>query len=146
MAKFKRHIDQFKDIFGKAPQLGVEGFYDNPVDLWENGYEYFVQCDARQCKPTLAGLTAYLGYSHPEKLYSLKDKPHFGYVIDKLYLMLKITLEEIVDDKNFSTQGVMFRMKQLGYKDTVHSESKVIKEFNISDAVGFDDNEEDYED
>src|SRR5690606_17898499 len=108
--------------------------YDNPEKLLKDGLTYFNSTD----KPTITGLCLHLGFESRQSFYDTENREGFSYTIKRLRLMIEHQYELKLSDKDYATTGVLFALKNLGWKDTQEVENNVnVTNFNLGDLVKF---------
>ena len=104
--------------------------YDSPEKLLEAITGYFAQ----ETKPTLAGLALALGIDR-STLYNYADRDEFFHIIKKA----RETVESIYEKRliwDNSPTGVIFALKNMGWKD------KTETDMNVNGQLGITWNEE----
>lgn len=113
---------------------GRPPLYDDPEKMFNDGMQYFNNTD----KPTITGLCLHLGFESRQSFYDTESREGFSYTIKRLRMMIENQYETKLIDKDYATPGVIFALKNLGWKDTQEVENNVnVTNFNISDLVKF---------
>lgn len=100
---------------GNKYALGNNGgrppIYNTPDDLEDKCLEYFNYCISEKEKPTITGLTLYLGFSDRSSLKDYIDKKEFTHIVKRA----KLTVEHSYEMSG--TTFDMFALKNMGWKD-----------------------------
>ena len=97
--------------------------YTDPELLSKKCDEYFEQA----VKPTITGLTLYLGFESKDTLYSYRDRDGFSYPIKRAITKIENYHEQALDGNNVT--GRIFALKNMGWKD------KVEQDVNMNAAI-----------
>jgi len=81
--------------------------------------EYFDMQETKSKRATLTGLALHLGFESRQSFYDYEKKPAFTYVLKRARLICENGLAEKLTDRDSATAGVIFGLKQFGWKDTV---------------------------
>ncbi len=100
---------------------GRPRIYDDPDELDKNCEAYFNQCIAEKERPTITGITLYLGFADKTTLYDYRDRPEFSHPIKKSITRIENALEKKLDGQ--SVAGIIFALKNMGWKDQTHVEN-----------------------
>jgi len=76
---------------------------------------YFAKTD----RPIISGLCHHLGFESRQSFYDYEKKPAFSYILKRARNQIEMTLENKLTDREHATAGVIFGLKQFGWKDTV---------------------------
>lgn len=83
--------------------------------------KYFQKCaDARE-RPTVTGLAIHLGYSSKQSIYDNIEKEEFSYPLQRATLFIENELEKRLE--NNSVAGVIFALKNMGWRDKTEVEN-----------------------
>lgn len=119
-------MGNYKNPGGRPPA------YENPEELLEKAMEYIDKCVKKEESPLITGLCLYLGFCSRQSFYDYMKREKFSYTIKRLHLMI----EEVYESKLTSTcvAGVIFALKNLGWKDTqeVHQKNDTVQGIEIS--------------
>lgn len=96
---------------------GRPPIFETPEDMETKCLEYFQQCIKNDEKPTITGLTLFVGFCSRASWDDYKEKKEFSYVIKRA----KLTVENSYETS--ATTFDMFALKNMGWKDK--SESSV---------------------
>jgi hypothetical protein len=108
---------------------GRPRIYSNPDDLDNNSDQYFIECEEKKVRPTVTGLTLYLGFADKTTLYDYLKREEFSHSIKKALTRIENALEQKLE--NNSVAGIIFALKNMGWKDKQeleHSGEMVWKE------------------
>lgn len=101
---------------------GRPPFYETVEALGEKIQEYFdsffVDVDDTQTmigRPTVTGLTLFLGFNDKKSLRDYKAKEEFSPLIKKALTVVEMNYEEMLGDK--SCGGAIFALKNMGWMD-----------------------------
>lgn len=99
---------------------GRPRIYDDPDELDELCDSYFAVCKENKERPTITGLTLYLGFADKTTLYDYRDREEFSHPIKKSITRIENELEKKLE--NNSVAGVIFALKNMGWKDKTDHE------------------------
>lgn len=91
--------------------VGRPPIYTDPEELAKRCDDYFNNAT----KPTITGLTLYLGFESKDTLYAYRDKPDFSYSIKRAITKIENYHESALDQNNVA--GRIFALKNMGWKD-----------------------------
>ena len=85
---------------------------------------YFADCDASEKRPTLSGLSYYLGFEDRETFSNYAGYGDgFSRTVKRAKLLIADWLEQRLTDKNTFTPGIIFDLKNNhGWKDKTETE------------------------
>lgn len=86
--------------------------YKTPEELQAAIDAYFVN----ETRPTMSGLSRFLGFKKRDTLYAYKSRDGFGDVVTDARLRIEQYYEENLMDKT-RVIGSIFALKQLGWRD-----------------------------
>lgn len=119
---------------GNRFALGNDGgrprIYDNPEDLLERVISYFDTHD----KPTITGLTLYLGFCDMSTLYDYEQRQEFSLIIKSARLAVAESYEERLHGP--ACTGAIFalkNMRDMGWKDKQETEHTGMVEFIVKE-------------
>lgn len=98
---------------------GRPRIYDSVDELDEACEKYFEECG----KPTVTGLTLYLGFADKTTLYDYRDRAEFSHSIKKALTRIENYHESRLSENNVT--GAIFALKNMGWRDKVEQELKV---------------------
>lgn len=104
---------------------GRPRIYDDPEELDQEVVKYFSQESLK--KPTVTGLTLWLGFADKTTLYDYRDKPEFSHSIKRGLTLIEMYHEEGLSDNNVA--GRIFALKNMGWKD------KTEQDVNLSGGI-----------
>jgi hypothetical protein len=99
---------------------GRPRIYDSVEELETQCLTYFTQCEADKKRPTVTGLALFLGFASKQSLYDYEKNETFSYPIKRSLTMIENALEERLE--NNSVTGIIFALKNMGWKDKVETE------------------------
>lgn len=112
---------------GNKYALGNNGgrpkIFEQPEDLENKCLEYFQYCIDNNEKPTITGLTLYVGFSSRSSWNQYEEKKEFLHIVKRA----KLTVEHSYETS--ATTFDMFALKNMGWKDK--TEIDVAGEVNI---------------
>jgi len=85
--------------------------YESPKDLEEKCLSFFNYCIDENVKPTITGLTLYVGFSSRSSWDDYKKREGFSYIVKRA----KLTVENAYEQSG--TTFDMFCLKNMGWKD-----------------------------
>jgi len=108
---------------GNKYALGNNGgrppIFEKPEELEEKCLGYFEHCIEEKEKPTITGLTLFVGFCCRSSWGDYDDKKEFSYIVKRA----KLTVENSYE-KSGSTFDI-FALKNMGWKDKSEIESTV---------------------
>lgn len=116
--------------------VGRPPIYTDPNELSLKCDEYFEQAE----KPTITGLTLYLGFCDKNSLYDYRDKPEFFYPIKKALTKIENYHESALDGNNVT--GRIFALKNMGWKDKTESDVNLTAQVNWHEERTYEANNE----
>ena len=109
--------------------VGRPLLFQTPDELWSAVLDYI----QKEKKPTLAGLAYFLGIDR-QTLYNYKERPEFFDIIKKATNYVEHKYEERLIYESNPT-GVIFALKNMGWKDKQEVEGKtIIQDERIDDS------------
>ncbi len=90
---------------------GCPPIFKEPQQLEEKCLEYFENCIETDEKPTITGLTLYVGFSSRSSWDDYKKRDKFSYIVKRA----KMTIENSYEMS--ATTFDMFALKNMGWKD-----------------------------
>lgn len=108
-------FDHDKKNLGGRPLI-----YDNPTELAAQCEAYFAEIEAEKKKPTITGLTYFLGFADKSTLYDYAKRDGFSHPIKRAILRIEMGYEEGLRDNNVA--GTIFALKNMGWKDKTETE------------------------
>lgn len=120
------------NIYAIGNKGGGRPLYKSAEELEAKVIEYFEHCQKNELKTTLTGMVLFLGYSHRENIYNIKD-PELKAVVDRARLAIECGYETNLHSHN--PTGSIFALKNMGWKDKVEQE---IRQTNIMLDMDFD--------
>lgn len=113
---------------------GCPPIFESPTELENKCVEYFTHCISNKEKPTITGLTLYVGFSSRSSWDDYKKKDEFSYIVKRA----KLTVENSYEQSG--TTFDMFALKNMGWSDKSemdlnnnHSgEIKIVREIKSS--------------
>lgn len=97
---------------------GRPPIFDNEDELQLKIDNFFEVCTETEERPTVTGLALHLGFEGKQSLYDYRDnknRPEFSYPIKKALTRIEYELEKRLE--NNSVAGVIFALKNMGWKD-----------------------------
>jgi hypothetical protein len=95
--------------------IGRPKIYDSVEELTKACEEYFLKCSENKLRPTVTGLTLYLGFADKSTLYDYRDRDEFSHPIKTSLTMIENALEEKLEQNNVA--GIIFALKNMGWAD-----------------------------
>ena len=95
---------------------GRPPIFDAPADLENKCLDYFKYCIDKEEKPTITGLTLYVGFCSRSSWTEYTDKQEFSHIVKRA----KLTVENSYE--NSATTFDMFALKNMGWKDKTEVE------------------------
>ena len=81
--------------------------------------QYFSDCHEEYKRPTITGIALALGFESRQSFYEYEKRPSFTYILKKARMRIENALEQSLDDRGKATAGVIFGLKNMGWKDSV---------------------------
>lgn len=97
--------------------------YENPDELEKKINEYFDLCDESGEIYSITGIALHCGFCSRQSFYAYKDKEKFSYILKKAQLKIENNYIKMVPNKKYSTGGIIFILKNMGWSDentTIH--------------------------
>ena len=94
--------------------------FDTPEDMENKCQEYFEYCIEKAEKPTITGLTLYVGFCSRSSWTPYQEKKEFSHIVKRA----KLTVENSYE--NSATTFDMFALKNMGWSDKTEVEQTVI--------------------
>ena len=98
--------------------------FEEPEQLDLKCNEYFLECIKSKEKPTITGLTLFVGFSSRSSWDDYEKKKEFSYIVKRAKLTVEYSYEKS------GTAFDIFALKNMGWKDKTEVDHSV-KEFNI---------------
>ena len=98
---------------------GRPRIYNSVAKLDKDCEAFFDLCAENGERPTISGLALHLGFADKTTLYEYRDRPEFSYPIKKSLLLIEKFLELKLE--NQSVAGIIFALKNMGWKDKVET-------------------------
>jgi hypothetical protein len=95
---------------------GRPPIFKTPDDLGDKCYEYFTYCIDKEEKPTITGLTLYVGFCERKSWDDYAKKQEFLHIVKRA----KLTVENSYE--NSATTFDMFALKNMGWSDKTEME------------------------
>lgn len=103
---------------GGRPRL-----YTDPEAFTEKVDAYFADCEDTGKRPTLSGLSYYMGFEDRETFSNYAGYDGFSRTVKRAKLQIADWLEQRLTDKNTFTPGIIFDLKNNhGWKDKTETE------------------------
>lgn len=102
--------DIFENSTGRPP------VYDDPVEMQVKVNEYFENLP-EESKPTITGLTLFLGFESRQSFYDYERRDNFSYTVKRSRLAIENVYEQRLQGN--SPTGAIFALKNMGWKDSV---------------------------
>lgn len=109
---------------------GRPRIYNDIDELEQECEKYFADCTANKLRPTVTGLTLALGFSDKTTLYDYRDREEFSHPVKKALTKIEHSLESKLDGN--SVAGIIFGLKNMGWKDKTEVDQKVTGGINVS--------------
>jgi len=93
--------------------------FESPKELEEKCFEYFKHCVDEKEKPTITGVTLFVGFCSRSSWDDYKAKDDFSYIVKRTKLTVQNSYEQ-----SGSTFDI-FALKNMGWKDKSEIESTV---------------------
>jgi hypothetical protein len=100
--------------------VGRPLIYSDPLVLATQCESYFAECEEKGEKPTITGLTFFLGFADKTTLYDYRDRPEFSHPIKRSLLRVEASYEKGLRENNVA--GVIFALKNMGWKDKTETD------------------------
>lgn len=98
---------------------GKKPMFKTPKELEIKCIEYFDYCTSNNEKPTITGLTLYVGFSHRASWNRYLKKKAFVYIVKRSKLTVEHSYELC------GTTFDIFALKNMGWKDKTEVDNKV---------------------
>lgn len=106
--------------------------YQSVEDMQKDIDKYFAECDEKQKPYTVSGLAYALGTTR-RTLLDYQEKDEYSHTIKKAKTKIELFNEEMLYNKDVSTTGVIFNLKNnYGWKDKQEIEADVKSEVTIN--------------
>lgn len=115
--------DLIGDNFGRPPK------FKTPEAMQKEIMNYFAFVHKKSHKPTIMGLTVYLGFDDRSSFYNYAEKPVFSYTIKRAKAMIQVYYEMNLHGPG--PTGSIFALKNFGWEDESSINHKV-EPINIS--------------
>lgn len=102
--------------FTKGNTGGRPPIFKTPQDMESRCAEYFMECVQFEEKPTITGLTLFVGFCSRSSWDDYEKRDGFSYIVKRAKLTVENSYE--MSGKTFD----MFALKNMGWKDTVHND------------------------
>lgn len=109
--------------------------FKNAKEMQKMINEYFDFLIEHKEKPTITGLTLYLGFSDRASFYDHEKNPGFSYTIKRARLMIETHYEQLLQ---YGNAGAIFALKNMGWKDKSEVEQTITEKkevFKIGDQI-----------
>jgi hypothetical protein len=112
------------NLFAIGNNGGRPPLYENPDDIWNKAELYFESVTSRgKIKATVSGLSFALGFESRQSFYDYEKNEEFSYIIKRLRLFIENCYETQL--YSATPSGVIFALKNMGWKDKTETESEV---------------------
>ena len=92
--------------------------------------DYFEDCDTQKKPYTVTGLSVYLGFEDKKSLKDYEERAEFSTIIKRAILYIESYYETTLTTSDKAT-GVIFWLKNHGWKDKVETDNKHEHKFNL---------------
>ena len=99
------------NLFALGNNGGRPPSYKAPEQLGDKCSEYFTHCIKQDEKPTITGLTLFVGFSSRASWDDYKKKEEFSYIVKRAKLAVENSYEQS------ATTFDMFALKNMGWSD-----------------------------
>ena len=99
------------NLFALGNNGGRPPSYKEPEQLGDKCSEYFTHCIEQDEKPTITGLTLFVGFSSRSSWDDYKKKEEFSYIVKRAKLAVENSYEQS------ATTFDMFALKNMGWSD-----------------------------
>jgi len=95
--------------------------------------QYFSDCEQNGKRPLITGIALALGFESRQSFYEYEKKPAFTYTLRKARMRIENALEQSLDDRGKATAGVIFGLKNMGWKDSVEQTNIEVQQTGARD-------------
>ena len=101
-------------------ETGRPPAYDDPMLFAAKVSEYFEYIKQENKFPTITGMALFLGFESRQSMYAYENKPDFCYIVKRAKLIIEMHYEQGLNGN--SVAGMIFALKNMGWKDKTESE------------------------
>ncbi len=94
---------------------------------------YFKECEEKNKRPIITGLCIALGFESRQSFYDYERKDEFSYLLKNARMRIESYLEESLEDRGKATAGVIFGLKNMGWKDSVEQTNIEVQQTGARD-------------
>jgi hypothetical protein len=98
---------------------GCPPIFEKPEDLEQKCIDYLKHCIEEKEKPTITGLTLYVGFCSRSSWNDYKERKEFSYIVKRA----KLTIENSYEQSGGTFD--IFALKNMGWKDKTEVDNKV---------------------
>ena len=95
--------------------------------------QYFSDCEQNGKRPLITGIALALGFESRQSFYEYEKKEAFTYTLRKARMRIENALEQSLDDRGKATAGVIFGLKNMGWKDSVEQTNIEVQQTGARD-------------
>ena len=95
--------------------------------------QYFSDCEQNGKRPLITGIALALGFESRQSFYEYEKKKAFTYTLRKARMRIENALEQSLDDRGKATAGVIFGLKNMGWKDSVEQTNIEVQQTGARD-------------
>lgn len=95
--------------------------------------QYFSNCEENGKRPLITGIALALGFESRQSFYEYEKKKAFTYTLRKARMRIENALEQSLDDRGKATAGVIFGLKNMGWKDSVEQTNIEVQQTGARD-------------
>ncbi len=95
--------------------------------------QYFNDCEQNGKRPLITGIALALGFESRQSFYEYEKKEAFTYILRKARMRIENALEQSLDDRGKATAGVIFGLKNMGWKDSVEQTNIEVQQTGARD-------------
>ena len=95
--------------------------------------QYFSDCEQKNKRPLITGIALALGFESSQSFYEYEKKDAFTYTLRKARMRIENALEQSLDDRGKATAGVIFGLKNMGWKDSVEQTNIEVQQTGARD-------------
>lgn len=114
---------------GRPPHLDEE----NIEEVDKIIAQYFSDCEENGKRPLITGIALALGFESRQSFYEYEKKKAFTYTLRKARMRIENALEQSLDDRGKATAGVIFGLKNMGWKDSVEQTNIEVQQTGVRD-------------
>lgn len=119
----KKSIYQIYGAMGGAPPK-----YKTPEEIQTKVEDYFEHLIEHDEKPTITGLTLFLGFADRVSFYDQEKRDGFSYTIKRARLMIEHHYEQLSQNGNV---GALFALKNMGWSDKQQIEQTITEKKQV---------------